>query len=110
MLVAFIHDLKFRELARNGTSGADIYPQLFRAAAAGPGNANKVIMSILNRPAGMNQFFERYVQNPGDIALDATLAPYGFRVETKDFRTRILINKKLTVDQGKLLRSLGYQR
>ncbi|MCM3905074.1 MAG: hypothetical protein ND866_25550 [Pyrinomonadaceae bacterium] len=108
MLVAFIHDLKFRELTGNGTSGADIYPQLFRAAAAGTGNANEVIMSILNRPAGMNQFFERYVQNPGDIALDATLAPYGFRVETRDFRTRILINKKLTSDQGKLLRALGY--
>ena len=44
-------------------------------------------MSILNQPPGMNQFFERYVQNAGDIALDATLAPYGFRVETKDFRT-----------------------
>ena len=56
----------------------------------------------------MNQFYERYVQNAGDIALDTTLAPYGFRVETKDFRTRILINKELTVEQSRLLRSLGY--
>ena len=37
-------------------------------------------MSILNQPLGMKQFFERYVQNPGDIELDATLAPYGLRV------------------------------
>jgi hypothetical protein len=57
----------------------------------------------------MNQFFERYVQNAGDIPLDSTLAPYGFRVETKDLRTRILINNELTVDQSRLLRSLGYQ-
>ncbi len=108
MLVAFIHDLRLRQLTQNGASGADIYPQLFRTGATAPGNANKVIMSILNRPAGMNQFFERYVQNPGDIELDATLAPYGLRVETKDFRTRILISKELTVEQSRLLRSLGY--
>jgi len=109
MLVAFIHDLMLRQLTRNGTSGADIYPQLFRIGATGPGNANEVMMSILNRPPGMTQFFERYVRNPGDIALDATLAAYGLRVETKDFRTRILINKELTVEQHRLLRSLGYQ-
>jgi hypothetical protein len=98
-----------RQLTRNGTSGADIYPQLFRTRPTKPGNANEVIMSILNRPPGMNQFFERYVQNPGDISLDSTLAPYGFRIETKDLRTRIRINKELTADQGRLLRSLGYQ-
>ena len=109
MLVAFIHDLMLRQLTRNGASGADIYPQLFRTGATGPENANEVIMSILNRPPGMNQFFERYVQNPGDIALDLTLAPYGLRVETRDFRTRILIEKELTVEQRRLLRSLGYQ-
>lgn len=109
MLVAFIHDLMLRQLTRNGTSGADIYPELFRTGAMGPRNANEVMMSILNRPPGMKQFFERYVQNPGDIALDPTLAPYGLRIETKDFRTRILINKELTVEQGRLLRSLGYQ-
>ncbi len=109
MLVAFIHDLMLRQLTRNGTSGADIYPQLFRTRPTKPGNANEVIMSILNRPPGMNQFFERYVQNPGDISLDSTLAPYGFRIETKDLRTRIRINKELTADQGRLLRSLGYQ-
>lgn len=105
MLVAFIHDLMLRHLTRNGASGADIYPQLFRTRA---GNANEVIMAILNRPPGMKQFFERYVQNPGDVALDSILAPYGFRVETKDFRTRILINQELTVEQSRLLRSLGY--
>ncbi len=109
MLVAFIHDLMLRQLTRNGSSGADIYPQLFRRGKTGLGNANEVIMSILNRPPGMKQFFERYVHNPGDIALDPTLAPYGLRVETKAFRTRILINKELTVDQGRVLRSLGYQ-
>lgn len=109
MLVAFIHDLLLRQLTRNAASGADIYRQLFRAGATGPGNANEVIIAILNQPPGMKQFFERYVQNPGDIAIDATLAPYGLRVETRDFRTRILINKELTVEQSKLLRSLGYQ-
>ncbi len=109
MLVAFIHDLKLRQLTRNGTSGADIYPQLFQKGETRPGNANEVIMTILNQPPGMKHFFERYVRNPGDIALDATLAPYGLRVETKAFRTRILINKELTVDQGRVLRSLGYQ-
>jgi predicted metalloprotease with PDZ domain len=108
MLVAFVHDLMLRHLTQNRTSGADIYPQLFRTARTGPGNANEVIMSILNQP-GMKQFFERYVQNPGDIALDPTLAPFGLRVETKDLRTRILINKELTTEQVKLLRSLGYQ-
>ena len=107
MLVAFIYDLMSRPLARNGNSTTDIYRQLFRTAATG--NANDVIMSILNQPPGMKQFFERYVQNPGDIALDPTLAPYGLRVETRDFRTRILINQERTAAQGRLLRSLGYQ-
>ncbi|MBA3513428.1 MAG: hypothetical protein H0T77_03515 [Pyrinomonadaceae bacterium] len=109
MLVAFIHDLTLRQLTRSRTSGADIYPQLFRTAATGPGNANEVIMSILNRQPGMKQFFERYIQNSGDIALDATIAPYGLRVETSNFRTRIRINKELTVEQQRVLRSLGYQ-
>lgn len=108
MLVAFIHDLLLRQLTRNRTTGADIYPELFRTGATAPGNANEVIMAIMNRQPGMNQFFERYVQNPGDIALDETIAPYGFRVETKDFRTRILINKELTIEQSRLIRSLGY--
>jgi len=108
MLVAFIHDLMLRQLTRNRTTGADIYPELFRTGATAPGNANEVIMAIMNRQPGMNQFFERYVQNPGDIALDETIAPYGFRVETKDFRTRILINKELTIEQSRLIRSLGY--
>ncbi|HZI87654.1 MAG TPA: hypothetical protein VFD48_12530, partial [Pyrinomonadaceae bacterium] len=106
MLVAFIHDLKLRHLTRNSASAADIYPQLFRAGA---GNANEVIMSILNRPSAMNQFYESYVQNAGDIALGTTLAPYGFRVETKDFRSRILIKKDLSAEQRLLLRSLGYR-
>jgi predicted metalloprotease with PDZ domain len=66
-------------------------------------------MSVLNRPAGMSQFFEHYVQNGGDISLDAVLAQYGLRVETKDFRTRILINKELNSEQRLLLRSLGYR-
>jgi predicted metalloprotease with PDZ domain len=109
MLVAFIHDLMLRRLTRNESSGADIYPQLFRRGITGPGNANEVIMAILNQPPGMKQFFERYVQSPGDVALDATLAPYGLSVETKEFRTRILINKTLTIEQDKLLRSLGYR-
>lgn len=109
MLVAFIHDLMSRQLSRNATSGADIYPQLFRTGEAGPENANEVIMSILNRPPGMNQFFERYVQNPGDITLDPILSSYGLRVESKDLRTRILINKELTTEQVRLLRSLGFQ-
>ena len=66
-------------------------------------------MSLINKPTGMNQFFERYVQTPGDIALDVILAPYGLRVETREFRTRILINSELTGEQRGLLRSLGYQ-
>lgn len=110
MLVAFIHDLLLRQLTRNAVSGADVYPQLFRTDVTGGENANEVIMAILNQPPGMKQFFEQYVQNAGDIALDTTLAPYGLRVETKDFRTRILINKELTVEQSRLLRSLGYQK
>ncbi|MCM3869944.1 MAG: hypothetical protein ND895_04530 [Pyrinomonadaceae bacterium] len=109
MLVAFIHDLLLRQLTRNESSGADIYAELFRTSATGRGNANEVIMSMLNQPPGLKQFFERYVQNGGDIALDVTLAPYGLSVETRDFRTRILINKELTIEQSKLLRSLGYQ-
>ena len=35
MLVAFIHDLRLRQLTRNGTSAADIYPQLFGTSATG---------------------------------------------------------------------------
>jgi predicted metalloprotease with PDZ domain len=108
MLVAFIHDLMLRQLTGNATTGAEIYPQLFPSGETVRGKANDVIMSILNRP-GMKQFFERYVQSPGDIALDPILASYGLRLETKDLRSRILINKELTTDQVRLLRSLGYQ-
>ncbi|HET6648443.1 MAG TPA: hypothetical protein VFH01_14030 [Pyrinomonadaceae bacterium] len=108
MLVAFIHDLKLRQSVRNKTS-ADIYPELFRTAVTTSLDANEVIMSVLNRPPGMSQFFEDYVQNGGDIPLDAILAQYGLRVETKDFRSRILIKKDLSAEQRLLLRSLGYR-
>jgi predicted metalloprotease with PDZ domain len=108
MLVAFLYDLRLRHLSGNTRSVADVYPELFRAGGARPGNANEVIMSILNRPSGMEHFFERYVRGSGDIQLADTLADYGLRVQTRDFRSRILINEDLTTEQGKLLRSLGY--
>lgn len=109
MLVAFIHDLKLRHLTRSAMSGADLYPQLFRKGMPGSGDANELIMPLLNQPAGMGRFSEQYVQTPGGIALDSLLAPYGLRVETREFRTRILINTELTGEQSRLLRSLGYQ-
>ena len=108
MLVAFIHDLKIRQSSSNKTS-ADIYPELFRTAVTPSLDANEVIMSVLNRPPGMSHFFEDYVQNGGDVPLDAVLVQYGLRVETKDSRTRILVNKELNNEQRLLLRSLGYR-
>jgi predicted metalloprotease with PDZ domain len=108
MLVAFIHDLKLRQSSRNETS-ADIYPELFRTAVTPSRDANEVIMSVLNRPPGMSQFFEDYVQNGGDIQLDAILAQYGLQVETKDFRSRIVIKTDLSAEQRLLLRSIGYR-
>lgn len=108
MLVAFTYDLKLRQVSRDGTPVAEIYPQLFQAAA-GRGNANEIIMSILSLRPGMKQFAERYVQNPSEIELQATLAPFGLRAETTGFRTRIVIDKPNN-EQRSLLRSLGYQR
>jgi hypothetical protein len=57
----------------------------------------------------MKQFTQRYVQNPSEIELQATLAPYGLRAETTGFRTRIVVDKP-DDEQKQLLRSLGYKR
>jgi hypothetical protein len=108
MLVAFIYDLMLRQSSGNGLTVSGIYPQLFRRSA-GRGNANEVIMSLLNDPHGMDQFAERYVGARGGIALQPLLAPYGLTVETTGFRTRIMVAKEVNAQQWKLLRSLGYK-
>ncbi|MGH9970800.1 MAG: hypothetical protein ACREBG_23830 [Pyrinomonadaceae bacterium] len=109
MLVAFVYDLMLRQDSRNRASLANIYRQLFTGSAGGRRNANEVIMSLLNRPDGMNGFGERYIRSPIPVGLKALLAPYGLRVETTNFRTRIVVDKELGAAQRSLLRSLGYR-
>lgn len=109
MLVAFIYDLRLRQSSRNQASLPDIYPRLF-PPAAGRENANEVIISILNSPAGMRQFADPYVSRPFEIDLPALLAPYGLRVETTNSQTRIAAEKGLSLQQLSLLRSLDYKR
>lgn len=109
MLVAFLYDLMVRRASNGKASVADVYRELFQLSRAPGGNANELIMSILNRQGGMDQFAQRYVLSVGRIELQALLASYGLKIETIGLRTRLTVAKELTPKERRLLGKLGYK-
>lgn len=110
MLVALVYDLMLRRASNGKASVTDVYRELFQLSKAPGGNANELIMSILNRQDGMDQFAQRYVLSVGRIELQELLASYGLKIETLGLRTRLTVAKELNPNKRRLLGSLGYKR
>lgn len=108
-LVALIYDLSVRQTSGNKRSLTDVYRGLFRSSTERRESANEVIMAELNSSEGMSQFSQQYVESAQAIALQTLLAPHGFKINTQDGHTRIVVQKDLSDAQRKLLGSLGYK-
>jgi hypothetical protein len=106
MLVAFIYDLNLRYQTQGKRSLDDVYRGIFRPQKTGDGNA--IVMAALSAEFDRQNFVARFVTQPVSIDLQSELAPFGLRVEKFGFRTRIVVNEKLSKRQRDLLRDLGY--
>jgi predicted metalloprotease with PDZ domain len=106
MLVAFIYDLNLRYQTQGKRSLDDVYRRIFRSQKTGDGNA--IVMAALSAEFDRQNFVARFVTQPVSIDLQSELAPFGLHVEKSGFRTRIVVNEKLSKRQRDLLRDLGY--
>lgn len=110
MLVAFIYDLMLRQSRGNRATVSDVYPDIFGTGLPKRRDANELILSILSRRNGMEQFVRDYVQGTGRVDLVEVLRPFGLIVETTGSITELKVKRNLDADQSKLLKSLGYRR
>lgn len=110
MLVAFIYDLMLRRSSGNRATVSDVYADLFGTGVPKRQDSNDLIISILSRRNGMEQFVRDYVQGTDVVDLAKVLKPFGLVVETTGSITELKVNRNLDPDQSKLLKSLGYKR
>ena len=110
LLVAFIYDLKLRNLSNCKASLDDIYKQLFRPESTRQQGANETIIRLLSEPEGMDSFADTYVQGAGRINLESVLSPYGFRVQRSGSGTTLAVDQNLNKTQRKLLGCVGYRK
>jgi hypothetical protein len=110
MLVALLYDLKVRRNSGNRTTVTDVYSGLFREVTSNRQDANDLIISMLNRRQGMDQFGRDYIQTAGQINLAQELEPYGLDVETTGSITEVKVRRTISSDQRQLLKTLGYKR
>ncbi len=113
MVIAFLYDLKVRSQSRGKHSLDDAYRKIFQSAsakaAAGQGShGNDAATSALASDSNMQDFVRRYIRDPLTVNLASELAPFGLRMETFGFRTRIGVSEQLSRAQRDLLRELGY--
>jgi predicted metalloprotease with PDZ domain len=115
MLVAFLYDLNLREQSKGKRSLDDVYRKLFQSQkTAGQSSAHKsddgnaVAMTALSDEPGGQSFVQRFINAPVNIDLQRELSRFGLGLEKFGFRTRVVVNKKLTKRQRDLLRELGY--
>ena len=110
MLVALLFDLKVRSNSGNRTTVTGVYSGLFSEVTSNPPDANELIISMLNRHQGMNQFGREYIETAGQINLAQELEPYGLDVETTGSITEVKVRKTINSEQRQLLKALGYKK
>jgi predicted metalloprotease with PDZ domain len=119
MLIAFLYDLKLRNLSHNKHSLDDVYRNIFReyrspetktaGSLAGQGSdGSEAVLKFLGAFSGMQDFGRSFISNAAAINLTEQLAPFGLQVETFGLRTRISVREALTRQQRDLLHDLGY--
>jgi len=117
MLIAFLYDLKLRQVSHNKHSLDDVYRNLFReyrspetrsnGGQAG-GDGSEAVLKLLGSYSGMQEFGRSFISSPVAIKLGEQLAPFGLQVEMFGLRTRVSVRETLTRQQRDLLHDLGY--
>ena len=110
LLAAFLYDLELRRETRRRQSLSNVYRELFvrHRTGAERADANRSVLSVLNRTARTGEFTRRFIEGTEPIDLSAALAPYGLQVERFNARTRISVSASLNREQQNLLRDFGY--
>ncbi|HEV2706409.1 MAG TPA: hypothetical protein VGV59_10825 [Pyrinomonadaceae bacterium] len=110
LLVAFLYDLTLRQKTNHKKSLDDVYRELFRRRATSRPRADgsATVIDALKSVGEMETFTRLYIENPVAIDLEASIAPFGLRVEAFGTRTRLSVSPNLARRQRDLLRDLGY--
>lgn len=112
-VIAFIYDLRLRNLSRNRRSLSDVYRKLMLAAKSDIArgkltDGNQVVTKALSEEIGSDDFERQFIRNPVSISFASELAPFGLKVDIVGLRTQISVSEKLSKQQRDLLRELGY--
>jgi hypothetical protein len=112
-VVAFIYDLRLRNISRRKRSLADVYRKLFQTYSSDQNggkrsDGNEAVLRMLGGELGSQDLVGKYIRSPVSIDLTNELAPYGLKAETLGLRTYISVSDKLSKQQRELLRDLGY--
>ena len=112
-VVAFIYDLRLRNVSRNRRSLSDVYRKLMRAAKFDNAprkiaDGNQAVTKALSEEIGSDEYERQFIRNPVSINLASELAPFGLKVDVIGSRTQISVSEKLSKQQRDLLRELGY--
>jgi predicted metalloprotease with PDZ domain len=110
MLVAFIYDLTLRKATNCQASVEDVYPELFRLAATGQGNANEIIIKLLSGRPGLESFAKDYIETAAKIDLASVVSSYGIEVENVEpgtHPTKLTISRNLNKAQRKILECIA---
>ena len=109
MLVAFLYDLLLRTESGGATTLAEKYRELFNRPAAAGVNGNDVIIAVLGSSPAVRDFTKAYIENSTKLELDRLLPAYGLTLDAAGRSSQLRVSRDLTVDQKRLLRSLGYR-
>jgi len=106
MLVAFMLDLIAR--SQDDTRPlSEVYRQLFASFADKPVDGNEVIIGLLSSSKQARELCERYITGRSQLEFESFLPQFGFRVETRENRSIVIINNNLNDQQRELVRSFG---
>ena len=108
MLVAFLYDLLLRKESGGKTTLADKYRELFSRPVADHVSGNDVIIAVLGSSPAVHDFTKAYVENSTKLELERLLPAYGLTLDSSGMSSRLQVNRELTTDQKRLLRSLGF--
>ncbi len=110
MLVAFLYDLLLRNESGGTATLAGKYRQLFSRPAADGVNGNDVIIAVLGSSLAARDFTKSYIENSTKFELERLLPAYGLTLDSSGRSSQLRVNRELTADQKRLLRSLGYRK
>ena len=106
LLVAFMLDLIARSQAGSRPL-SEVYRELFVSFADKPADGNEAIIRLLSSSKQARELCERYITGRTQLEFESFLPQFGFRVETRENRSIVIINNSLNYQQRELVRSFG---